>query len=81
MNILSGKGKLGHRFNNHVRAAGSRIADDDAWRQQREINELAAVHGKVLDLDLADDGISGGARGLNQRGFRGDGHSLFHLAR
>src|SRR6476661_924401 len=50
VNVLPGKGELGHRFNDHIGAAGSGIADCNARREQREINELTAIHRQIIDL-------------------------------
>ncbi len=80
MNVLAGKGKLSNRFNDHVCAAGRGIANGDTRRQQCEIDELAAIHRKILYLRLFNHRIGRGACWLDQRSFRGHRKLLLHLA-
>ena len=64
MNVLAGKGELGDRFDDDVRAAGGRVSDRDAGREQGEIDEFPSIDGKVLDFLLIDDLAHHGSSGL-----------------
>src|SRR6185437_13444021 len=66
MNILACEGKLGYRLDDHICAAGGCIAHSYTWGQQREIDELPPVHGKVLNFLLFDHRVSRCSRGFNQ---------------
>src|SRR6266700_7217290 len=53
MNVLSGKGKLGHRFNDYVCAPGCGVPHNHARSQQSEVDELTPIHRQILNLMLA----------------------------
>ncbi len=72
MDVLAGERQLGDRLDDHVGAARGGIADDHPRREQGEVDELASVDGKVLDLLLADHDVGGGFCRLNQRCVGGD---------
>src|SRR5262249_29331678 len=62
VNVLTGKGQLRDRFDDHVGRTRSGVADRYSGSKQGEIDELAAVDRKALDFLLIDDGAHHRAR-------------------
>src|SRR5215472_17187206 len=81
MNVLPSERELGYRLDDDIRAAGGRVSDDDTGREQCEVNELPAVHGKVLYLLGTDHGIDRSACRFYQGQLRGDHDFFLHRSR